>query len=370
MLVIIQGVYMASYIVFDEVKSKAQGHWTHIIGHFAPEFIPALNKIGKHVPCPMHGGKDGFRFYKDNVFRGAAVCNTCGQFIDAIALLMHVKGWTYKECMQHVYQYLGGSKSTNHVYSTYQPLQAKRSVEQHQLDLKKQRRLHEYWQSAYSLSHQQSEVARRYFQHRAIDLSILGNLDHALRFLPALPYYDQDGINQGNFPTLLGLVKSEHGCITLMRTFLNKNGQKAQVDCPKKLMPFASNKTLTGASIRLSSENVTTSIMSVAEGIETALSVASVTRLPTWSCVNAHQLAFVSVPKSIKRLIIWADLDRSETGIKVAMKLKDRMMRQGVNVIIKLPPMILLSHQKGWDWNDVLKHLGHSPFYFKGINQY
>lgn len=65
------------------VVDEAQGKWLEIFYGLAPEMrnavIAAATNQG-HVPCPVHGGTDGFRFFNDGASRGASICNTCGAF--------------------------------------------------------------------------------------------------------------------------------------------------------------------------------------------------------------------------------------------------------------------------------------------------
>lgn len=42
------------------VREAARGHWDAIFCALAPMLKEAMQQPGKHVPCPVHGGKDGF----------------------------------------------------------------------------------------------------------------------------------------------------------------------------------------------------------------------------------------------------------------------------------------------------------------------
>ncbi|MEA3644079.1 MAG: hypothetical protein VBE63_29775, partial [Lamprobacter sp.] len=57
--------------------------------------------------------------------------------------------------------------------------------------------------------------------------------------------------------------------LTLHRTYLRADGQgKAEVPCPRKLMPAAASGALAGGAIRLAAAGP---VLGVAEGLETAL---------------------------------------------------------------------------------------------------
>jgi len=67
---------------WDRARGLARGRWDSILGSLAPALLPAIDADGRrHVPCPVHGGKDGFRFFKGMAETGRAICNTCGHFM-------------------------------------------------------------------------------------------------------------------------------------------------------------------------------------------------------------------------------------------------------------------------------------------------
>ncbi|TDX23725.1 primase-helicase-like zinc-binding protein [Modicisalibacter xianhensis] len=96
------------YYHADEVRQAAIGRWPLIVGALAPHLEPALRKIGKHVSCPIHGGKDGFRlFKKDFNQKGGGVCNTCGPKHDGFELLMWANNWSFWETKERIGELLG-----------------------------------------------------------------------------------------------------------------------------------------------------------------------------------------------------------------------------------------------------------------------
>ena len=44
------------------IKEQASGKWLEILPLLDARLSDAVARVGKHVPCPVHGGKDGFRF--------------------------------------------------------------------------------------------------------------------------------------------------------------------------------------------------------------------------------------------------------------------------------------------------------------------
>lgn len=89
------------------VREAARGHWDAIFCALAPMLKAAMQQPGKHVPCPVHGGKDGFRLFPDYAEAGSCVCNTCGSFRDGFETLEWLHGWGFAETLKRVAWVLG-----------------------------------------------------------------------------------------------------------------------------------------------------------------------------------------------------------------------------------------------------------------------
>lgn len=89
------------------VREAARGHWDAIFCALAPMLKAAMQQPGKHVPCPVHGGKDGFRLFPDYADAGSCVCNTCGSFRDGFETLEWLHGWGFAETLKRVSCVLG-----------------------------------------------------------------------------------------------------------------------------------------------------------------------------------------------------------------------------------------------------------------------
>jgi Toprim domain len=75
--------------------------------------------------------------------------------------------------------------------------------------------------------------------------------------------------------------------------------------------------------------------LAVAEGIETALSVMQLTKLPTVAALSAAGMQSLRWPPQIRRLCIAADND--EAGLKAAKVLLERALSAGLQAQIKIP---------------------------------
>ena len=91
----------------NEVRTAAEGRWPEICAALAPQLAPALERIGTHVPCPVHGGQDGFRLFKDFPKSGGGICNTCGAKPDGFELISWVNGWSFSKTVNAVAATLG-----------------------------------------------------------------------------------------------------------------------------------------------------------------------------------------------------------------------------------------------------------------------
>lgn len=149
-------------------------------------------------------------------------------------------------------------------------------------------------------------------------------------------------------PCMLGVVRAVDGeALTMHRTFLDTDGNKANIAKPKKLLPGL--KKLTGASIRLSGVPEDGRI-GIAEGIETALSCYELLGIPTWAAVNSTMMGAWIPPKGIKSVVVFGDNDENHTGQAAAYSLAHRLMVQ-----YKILTEVEIPETTG-DFNDVLRN--------------
>ncbi len=134
------------------------------------------------------------------------------------------------------------------------------------------------------------------------------------------------------------------------RTYLTRDGLKAPVRSPRKLMPVETGIRLSGGAIRLFPPSP---VLGIAEGIETALAVRLATGMPVWSAVCASLLARFAPPAGTRRLVVWADRDLSGAGEAAARDLRSRLLSRGIAVDIRLPAGPIPPGAKGLDWADL-----------------
>jgi putative DNA primase/helicase len=190
--------------------------------------------------------------------------------------------------------------------------------------------------------HRQSPVGQ-YLLHRG--LGALKKCPRALR-MTTLPYFE-DGIEQGQYPVMLGAVTSpDDMLVALHRTYISDVGRKAPVPCPKKLS--RTSGLLAGASIKLSEPTAINGklTLGVAEGIETALACYLASGIPTWSCVSASGIKSFQWPTGLQSLVIFGDNDASGVGQSAARDLAGRAAAAGIECRVLIPETV------GTDWLD------------------
>lgn len=339
----------------EEVKRLTQGRWVEILLALAPQLQPALERIGRHVPCPVHGGKDGFRVFKDVEDTGGSVCNTCGVNPDGFATLMWVNGWDFKTTLNALADYLNSGVVRPVVR---QVVQTRRNQGE---DEKLRSALNRVWCESIALTDRDAEPARLYLARRGISITP----PETLRFHPSLSYHDGDKV-VGTFPAIIAMVSGAQGNpVTIHRTYLTTDGKKAPVESPKKLMSYPKNRKLVGGAIRLVDPGP---VLAVAEGLETALAVMEGTGLPVWCAVNAYLLEHFEAPPEVRRVIVFADKDRPTAqhpgghGQEAARRLVQRLWANGIKASAIVPAGEIPSGQKSLDWLDILNRDGAQAF--------
>jgi phage/plasmid primase-like uncharacterized protein len=338
----------------EETKAMARGQWGSILATLAPQLQPALERKGRHVPCPVHGGRDGFRVFKDVDETGGSICNTCGVFADGFATLMWANGWDFSTALKAVAECLDGRA---------QLVPPRPSVVQRPEsdDERLRQALNRVWSESVPLSNRSAEPARLYLARRGISVPP----PEVLRFHPSLAYHDGDKV-VGTFPAIIAMVSGAQGNpVTIHRTYLTTDGKKAPVESPKKLMSYPKNRKLVGGAIRLVDPSP---VLAIAEGLETALAVMEGTGLPVWCAVNAYLLEHFEPPPEVRRVIVFADKDRPTAqhpgghGQEAARRLVQRLWANGIKASAIVPAGEIPSGQKSLDWLDILNRDGAQAF--------
>lgn len=337
----------------DSVIKAARGQWDVVLPKIMPYFQNVSNR--KRGPCPVHGGKSNqaFRLLDDYVDTGGGACNSCGVFPNGVSLLMWASGMTFYEVIKELHDCVGSPD-----YQTVIKLKPKVPVVDKEaeaaLDKKILSSLLYVSKSWLHPAHPDAEPLRRYLSKRG-----LKTVPDTLRFHPGLKYVHDDK-DFGKFPAMVALVTSpENKGVSIHRTFLTADGDKAPVPETKKLMSHTSTTTLRGAAIRLAP---CSDILGVSEGIETGIAAMEATGIPVWPTVSAQLMKSFIPPKGVKRVIVFADKDVSQTGETAAKVLVERLWKENIQASIAIPPSPLDDGQKGVDWLDEYVKSGTSAF--------
>jgi putative DNA primase/helicase len=89
-------------------------------------------------------------------------------------------------------------------------------------------------------------------------------------------------------------------------------------------------------------------VLTVAEGVEDALSAWVLTTYPAWAALSAGNMAALRLPEQFRQIIICADHDPGGHGLTNARTLAGRLRAEGREARVILPV-------EGKDANDVLR---------------
>jgi putative DNA primase/helicase len=351
------GLFMEAIMEAKEVKAAAHGRWGGILSALAPQLQPALDRVGHHVSCPVHGGKDGYRVFNDVDDSGGGVCNTCGVHPDGFATLMWVSGMDFKEALKSVAEYL----RVGIIARPFGGRTISRQTRKGDDDEKSRQALNRVWNESIALSHSDAEPARLYLARRGISI----RQPETLRLHSSLAYFE-DRKEIGTFPAMLAMVQGHGGnAITIHRTYLTADGYKAPVESPRKLMRYPSQRKLSGGVIRLVEAGA---VLAVAEGLETALAVMEGTKMPVWCAVNAYLLEHFYPPPGVSQILVFADKDRPSAqhprghGQESARRLVQRLWERGIKASAIVPAGEIPAGQRSLDWLDILNRDGKAGF--------
>lgn len=341
---------------FEDLVEALTGRWKFVLWDLAPELRTAIERAPQHVPCPMHGGHDGLRLFRDYEETGGAICNTCGAFRNGFLLLEKVLGVERSEAVRLVADWAGMAYGRARPVTLPPRTPAKpRALAEAEITSRR-KYLGRLWEEAYPADSGKAKLLRDYLNGRGLQLPKWPN---ALRLHPGLLYYEDRNSPEeavepmGPFPALLTKISDADGSpIGLHRTYLDPHGAKAMVSRPKKLLPAAApHEYRGGAAVRLTRPG---RLLCLGEGVETMLAVLQVLGLPTWACLSTSLLERVAIPESVEEVWIFADKDRKEAGQNSAQVLHDAVCEQGRRARIWLPPGELAEGAKSLDWLDVL----------------
>jgi hypothetical protein len=177
-------------------------------------------------------------------------------------------------------------------------------------------RLQSLWAEAHQIA---GSPAARYFSTRG-----LGPVRQGVRFHPRVPL--GSGADLCFRPAILCALHDGPDLLALHRTFLSTDGMCLAPDVgqPRRML----GRPGRGA-VRLA--RVST-VLGIAEGLETALSAMILLGVPVWAALGNERLPHLTIPLSVRRLLILADDDaaghRSAAAAAEAHAVPGRQVRR------------------------------------------
>lgn len=298
-------------MTLEKTRDAARGRWRGILTHFGIDetFLRDL-----HGPCPICKGRDRFR-WDDDEGSGSFYCNNCGAG-SGLRLLELFKGWSFPQAAAEVDKILGNIAR--------QDVKAKAQAED------KVSIMRAMYQGSSIVT--PGDPVWRYLERRCGDLT---GLVGSLRYHPGLRH----SVDGGTHPAMLALMWP-HGspkAIGIHRTYLTRDGHKASVDPVRMTFGEVAAVQLGPVAER----------MGIAEGIETALCAGKHFGIPVWAAISANGMKAWRPPEGVKTVVICGDNDHSLTGQEAAFALGRRLVAEGIQVEVEIPPT------PGTDWADV-----------------
>lgn len=204
----------------------------------------------------------------------------------------------------------------------------------HQPQVQQYQRLSDWGRDLWRNCHPISSVALQYL--RARHCKIPPESGH-LRWHPALKH-PSGYVGPALVALITDVETNEH--LSLHRTWITPTG-KADLETPR--LPLWNHSTKNGV-IRLWPDDEVNSLLGIAEGIETALSLAWAP-LPVWATIDAGHMAQFPVLRGIRTLVISQDQDPA--GMSAASICARRWAEQDKEVFV--------TRQTENDLNDVLQ---------------
>jgi CHC2 zinc finger/Toprim domain len=277
-------------------------------------------------PCPICSGTNRFSI---NIRKQLWNCRGCQRGGDVIDLVQHIDGCDFKSAMRILGIEAGERPQETPIHKPTEAPPPRRDE-----DANGKRAL-AIWEAAKPISR---TLAETYLRSRGIDPEDLDG--NALRFHPSCPF---GGIVR---PCMIALFRAIEGNkpVAIHRTALTPEGKKID---RMTLGPIS------GAAIKLSSDEEVHEGLHIGEGIESTMAAMALGFKPAWALGHAGGIAKFPVLAGIESLTIIVDNDAPDrrgrrAGHESASECGQRWMEAGREVLNVIPRAV------GTDMADVL----------------
>lgn len=309
-----------NYII---IKNAAYGRWgNEILPHFGID-ISFLS--GKHSSCPIHGGKDGFRFSDEG--RGCWVCATCtgNKFMDGFNLIEKYRRVNNSKAFHMVAEYLRGNLSLPHIQQT---LSKRKALGQDQTQAQRQ------VQGAIHAKIILSQCIQRthpYLQAKGLDLLVLVNTK-SYRVTGSAQIVRAGAL-------IIPLYNLSTGQIVSLQ-FINADGSRGYI-----AGSFIANAVHTTSGV------LSLSWIGLCEGYANAVTISMVTEAGIVMTCDAGGMVSkcqnIAAAHPDKRIVLFCDNDKNGVGQQAGLKASN--LTGGITII---------PSDAGQDWNDYFKQHG------------
>ena len=189
------------------------------------------------------------------------------------------------------------------------------------------------WEAAHAL--EPGDLCHRHFRSRRIHGPVASAALRRLTQTPVSLFRE----SSRTCSSLIAAVSTPEGGLGAVEiAYLDPDGRAARrLRLPRKTVGVVPP----GSAVRLSPA---AGALLVAEGVITTLSAMARFDLPGWALLSAGNLAAWSAPSEARRILIAAD--RGRAGEAAASRLRARLVAEGLDVVVRLPP-------SGFgDWNE------------------
>jgi putative DNA primase/helicase len=269
------------------IKQAAHGNWDFILTSLG---VSAETLTKRNKPCPACGGTDRFSF-DDKFGNGNFICRGMGEQIsgDGFQLLQHLYGWRFGDALREVARVLGINASSPTPRREMPKPQPKALSVRDTLDETRTK----YWQNLDPVR----DAGLDYLRARGC---VIPPVDGDLRFAPRASHKDGH-----TGPALVALITDAltKAPKSLHWTFVSPDGTRP---CDREMLAGHSASGV----IRLWPDEAVTTGLGVAEGIETALSLAHLMH-PVWATVTAGNMKKLPPLPGIEILTVGVDADEA-----------------------------------------------------------
>lgn len=308
-----------------KIGDRAVGRWKEILPSLG---VSSALLTGKHVACPVCGGKDRFRF-DDKGGKGTWFCaqqhgteqdNASGSSGNGFGLIMDMKAIGFADAARLVETVIGADNA---------PKEQSPQIDPRHEQAETFAAVRAVWKSAKPIV--TGDLADQYLRKRVGPYLST----RALRFHPALTRNGQP------CAALVSAFVDVHGDLAgLQRGFLTQYGDKVPGAAPRMTM----GSLPMGGAVRLARHE---RALGIAEGVETALAATALFGVPCWSALNAGRLEGWEPPEGVTEVVIFGDNDLNSVGQAAAYALGKRLNQKAITQVM-IPP------DPDTDWNDVL----------------